>query len=150
LVVKLATRRVGPRSRATLVAAECHQEAEALFLTLIKESAEQHFHRAMITGWLSLAQIALRRGELAETAVRLQKADTLAQEFKHRRYIGEIHRVWSLVHILRGNLPAARESLAEAIDLFERLAMRRELAEAQLALADLDAGAATSAATTRA
>jgi tetratricopeptide (TPR) repeat protein len=115
-----------------------YQEAEALFLTLIKESAEQDFHRAMITGWLSLAQIALRRGEIAEVVVRLQKADVLAQEFKHRRYVGEIHRVWSQVHALRGELPAARASLSEAIDIFERLGLRRELTEAREELRRLD------------
>ena len=46
---------------------------------------------------------------------------------------------------MRGDIPAARVSLAEAIDLFERLGMRRELAEARQALADLDTGAAADA-----
>ncbi len=113
-----------------------YQEAEALFLTL--EGAEQDFHCAMVTGWLSLAQIALRRGELAEVVVRLQKANVLGREFKHRRYVGEIHRVWSQVHALRGELSAARASIFEAIDIFERLGMRRELAEAREELRRLD------------
>jgi hypothetical protein len=40
---------------------------------------------------------------------------------------------------MRGDLPAARIALAEAIDLFERLGMRRELSEARAELARLDA-----------
>jgi hypothetical protein len=40
---------------------------------------------------------------------------------------------------LRGDLPAARAALAEAIDLFEHLGMRRELAEARDELAQLEA-----------
>ena len=43
--------------------------------------------------------------------------------------------------LIRRDLPAARAALTEAIDLFERLGMRRELAEAREALADLDARA---------
>jgi hypothetical protein len=39
---------------------------------------------------------------------------------------------------MRNDLPATRVALAEAIDLFERLGMRRDLAEARTELARLD------------
>lgn len=55
------------------------------------------------------------------------------------RYTGPIQRTYARLHTLRGDLPAARASLAEAIDLFERLGMRRELAEAREEMARLDA-----------
>jgi len=42
------------------------------------------------------------------------------------------------LHTQRGDLPTARASLAEAIDFFERLGMRRDLAEAREELARLD------------
>jgi hypothetical protein len=40
---------------------------------------------------------------------------------------------------LQGDIPAARTALAEAIDLFERMGRRRELAEAREELAKLNA-----------
>ena len=52
--------------------------------------------------------------------------------------IGLIQRLYAHLHTLRGDLPAARAALAEAIDLFERLGMRRELAEARAELARLE------------
>ena len=112
-------------------------KAESLFVDLIEESEAHQFNRATITGWFALAQIAIRRHNLDEAVERLEKACTLAQEFKHRPYLGEIQRVWAQVYTLRGDLPAARVAFAEAIDLFERLGMRRKLAESRQALADL-------------
>jgi hypothetical protein len=53
--------------------------------------------------------------------------------------IALIQRLYARLHTLRNDLPAARAALVEAIDRFERLGMRRELAEARAALSDLDA-----------
>ena len=46
--------------------------------------------------------------------------------------------VYARLHALRGDLTAAHAALAEAIDLFERLGMRRELVEARAELDQLD------------
>jgi len=54
------------------------------------------------------------------------------------RSLSHLQYLTARLHILRGDLPAARAALAEAIDLFERLGMRRELAEARTALTDLE------------
>jgi len=59
----------------------------------------------------------------------------------------EIQRAYARFHTLRGDIPAAREALAEAIDLFERLGMRRELAQARADLTRLDAREHSEAAT---
>ena len=55
--------------------------------------------------------------------------------------MAHIQRLYARLHTLRGDLPTARAALAEAIELFERLGMRRELAAARAALADLNARA---------
>ena len=60
-------------------------------------------------------------------------------EYQDRLGVASVHYVTSRLHILRGDIPAARASLAEAIDLFERLGMRHELAEARAELAGMDA-----------
>ena len=54
-----------------------------------------------------------------------------AKAYKERRHLAEAYRHFARLHTFRGDLPAAHTSLAEAIDLFERLGMRRELAEAR-------------------
>ena len=55
-----------------------------------------------------------------------------------REGMAHIQRNYARLHTLRNDLPAARAALAEAIDLFERLGLRRELAEARAELARLD------------
>lgn len=49
-----------------------------------------------------------------------------------------LYLAFSRLHTLRSDLSAARAALAEAIHLFERLDLRRELAEARAELARLD------------
>lgn len=51
-----------------------------------------------------------------------------------------MYKLKARLHLLRGDLPAAQASLAEAIDLFERLGRRRELVEAREEMAPLQAG----------
>ena len=68
----------------------------------------------------------------------LTEVSAKAYHYHDRRYIAELQRAYFRLHTLRGDLPAARAALAEAIDLYERLGMRRELAEAREELARLD------------
>jgi hypothetical protein len=67
-------------------------------------------------------------------------------ENRERRHLADIHALAAHLHILRGELPAARAALVEAVDLFERLGMRRDLAEARTELAQLEATIAREAA----
>jgi hypothetical protein len=60
-------------------------------------------------------------------------------QYQDRPNIARFQCLTARLHTLRGDIPAAHAALTEAIDLFERLGMRRELAEARQALADLDA-----------
>jgi tetratricopeptide (TPR) repeat protein len=114
-------------------------EAEDQFLTLIGESKQEQFQRGVMYAWLMLAKIALRRKDVRSAEERLRRTQILAEEMKHRRFLAETNRVWASLYTLRGDLPAARIALAESIDLFERLGMRREFTEAREAMADLNA-----------
>lgn len=125
--------------------AKRYDEAEELLNQIVTESIKLGYARMPIFGWLSLANIALHKNQISIAEKYLQLAEKRASELKHQRYVAEVHRVWARLHTLQGNLPAARASLAEAIDLFERLGMRRELAEARDELAQLDELATTQA-----
>jgi len=82
------------------------------------------------------ACIALDDSAGAECA--LARSRGVAQRVQDQRHIAELHRVTGYFQVMQGDMVAAREAFAEAIDRFERLGMRRELAEARQALADLE------------
>ena len=88
---------------------------------------------------IQLAAIDLDQQNLESASDRLSKANALARENHDRPYTALAQYQFARLHTLRGDLPAARASLAEAIDLFERLGMRRELAEAREEMARLEA-----------
>jgi hypothetical protein len=78
-----------------------------------------------------LARLAIHDGDAERGDELIQQSQVYASRTKDRRIIAELHVTESRLYTLRGDLPAARNALAEAIDLFERLGMRRELAEAR-------------------
>ena len=53
--------------------------------------------------------------------------------------------LFAQLRVFQGNVPAAYAFLIEAIHLFERLGMRRELTEARQTLADLETSEASTA-----
>jgi hypothetical protein len=86
----------------------------------------------------SISDIDLDRGNIESAMKRLVHSSQEAYRHQDRECIAHIQRTYARLHTLRGDLPAARAALAEAIDLFERLGMGRELAEAREELARLD------------
>jgi hypothetical protein len=87
---------------------------------------------------LHLAAIDLAQMRLEDANLRLHDCYEIAIRYQDRFNIAWQQRLYARLHTLRNDLPAARVALAEAIDLFERLGMRRELAEARAELAQLD------------
>jgi hypothetical protein len=88
---------------------------------------------------VQLAEINLNRGELDGVAEELATSNAHAHQYQDRPCLAQIQRAYAHLHTLRSNLPAAHAALTEAIDLFERLGMRRELVEARAELAQLEA-----------
>ncbi len=104
---------------------------------LLALSAASNDWRGVLRGSLLLAHLAMDQQLISQAEQHVQTAAERAVELRHRRLSAEVTRAYARLHTLRGDLPAARAAFAEAIDLFERLGMRRELAEARQALADL-------------
>ena len=112
-------------------------EAENLLHKAIAESTRLERERSIIGIKIRLAEIALDKGLDDEAARLLEEVRAKAMGYQDHENLALLQPVVARLHTLRGDLPAARASLTEAIDRFERLGMRRELAEAHQALADL-------------
>ena len=68
----------------------------------------------------------------------LEKSRKLAMDYQDSGSIAEIQRLDARIHTHYGNLADACQSLRKAADLFERMGMEREFAEAQAVLAKLN------------
>lgn len=85
-----------------------------------------------------LARIDLDQADLSAAHERLESCQQLLLQYHDQESIALWNYTYARLHILRGDISAARVALTEAIDLFERIGMRRELAEDRAAMADLD------------
>jgi tetratricopeptide (TPR) repeat protein len=104
-------------------------EACELFLTTLDYARAHGYTQGIIDIQTKLATIYLdqQADQLAEQA--LAESDALAHQYRDRACIAQVKRLYARLHTLRGELAEAEEALGEALDLFERLGMRRELAE---------------------
>jgi tetratricopeptide (TPR) repeat protein len=112
--------------------------AQQLYRESLRDAIQIGDQRSVVGNTLKLAAIDLDLGNLAEAEAALEECHTTAEHFQDRRRLGELHSLVARLRILRGDAPAACAALLSAIDLFERLGMRRELAEAQEVLAQLE------------
>jgi len=112
--------------------------AKKLFETTLHDAEQIDHKRSIIFCKAKLADIAINQGDINTAAELLTASSVLAYQHNDRERVALIHRLYARLHTLRGDIPAARAAIAEAIDLFERLGMRRELAEARTALTNLD------------
>jgi tetratricopeptide (TPR) repeat protein len=112
-------------------------EAERLFQEALSEARSKKHHRAILFHQRHLAEIDLDQGHLESAEKRLQECSETARFYQDRRHIAWAYRSYARLHLLRGNFPAATHALAEAIDLFERIGLPDDLAEAHAALVQL-------------
>jgi hypothetical protein len=75
-----------------------------------------------------------------QAATRLNTCRAIAIERGDRPALADAQRYLARLYARQGNVSAAHTALTEAIDLYERVGMRRELTEARVALADLKIG----------
>ena len=123
----------------------CLDEANDVLSETLQQAVKINYEPTIVAVSIAMANIAIKRGQIDSSADLLSSVRHKALEYQDRGLIAELHLTYARIHTLRGDIPAARASLADATDLFERLGMRRELAEARQALADLDRGAAADA-----
>jgi hypothetical protein len=114
---------------------------------MLPDAAKQGYQRYILTIKMHLAGIDLALSNFASAEQLLTESKAKADLYQDRQALVHIQRHFARLHALRGDLPGARASLAEAVDLFERLGMRRELAEAREEMVKLEATIASSALT---
>jgi hypothetical protein len=108
--------------------------AQPIFQESLAASQAIGYQRSVMFCQVRLARILLQQQHFTEAAAILQAAEQLARTHQNRRDLAAIQQTTAEMHRMRGDLPAAQTALQEAIDLFERLGMRRELAEARQVL----------------
>jgi len=115
--------------------------ARNLFLSVLEESVAKVDKLNIIHAQIGLAQIDLDQMELASAERRI--TFLFKQKRAHREQLPSREWLAARLFTLQGNYAAAREAFGKAIDTFERMGMRRELAEARAELAALEAQLAT-------
>lgn len=115
------------------------EESERLFREALHDAKIEGHQRAVIGNLIRITRIELDRKNLDTAFEILNYCYNEALHHQDRRRLAEVYPLFARLHALRGDLLAARTAFAEAIDLFERLGMRRELAEARAELVRLDA-----------
>ena len=118
------------------------KEAQLLLREALNDALQHNYTRGIVSIQTILAKIDLDLGNIDSAAEALASGSVYVGDYQERRHTAELQRTYARLHALRGDFPAARMSLAKAIDLFERLGIRRELAEAREELARLETGAA--------
>jgi tetratricopeptide (TPR) repeat protein len=112
-------------------------EAHDLYQESLRDAIRIGDQRSISGNMIKLAAIELEQGQIERAEADLAACYTTVQQHHDRRRMGELQRLLARIHSLRGDASAAREALATASDLFERMGMRRELAEARSILAEL-------------
>jgi LuxR family glucitol operon transcriptional activator len=114
-------------------------EAQHLLEETLQEAVRHTYARGIVSIQIRLANIYLDQHDLDKAAIALDSAQTHVLQYEERRHTAELRRAFARLHACRGDVPAACDALTEAIDLFKRIGMRRELAEAREELARIEA-----------
>ncbi len=112
-------------------------EASNILQSTLDLAIVNNHQRTILFVKIRLAEIDLLQGRIGEGRQKVQECLSIAHRHKDRWYAAQAQYLLFRICLAECKLPAARIALVEAIDLFERLSMRRELAEARQALADL-------------
>ena len=112
-------------------------EARQLYEDYLQNARSSNRQRGVIGAQIHLAEIALLQGNLAQAEEALKESDAMAHHCGDRGHFPDILRTHARLHIVQNNISAAHDCLAEAIDLYERLGMRHDLAAARQELAEL-------------
>ncbi len=113
-------------------------QAQHLLRECLRDAERLGSQRCVSFCKIRLAAIDLDLGELEAAAALLADTRVTVYRYQDREHIAEIQQLTARLHQLRGDQAAARATLSEAADLFERLGMRPQLARARADLAQLD------------
>jgi hypothetical protein len=113
-------------------------QAEELLRISLNEVTENKIQRGIIAIRIKLIAIYLEQNKLEEAVAAFQAINQLASENLDRQYMAFIQCYYARLYTLQNDIPAAKVAYNNAIDLFERLGMRRELKLVRAGLDSLD------------
>lgn len=121
-----------------LLAKRRWDEALALLRISLNEVTSNHIQRGIIAIRIKMIAVALEQGKDQEAAAELEEISQLASENLDRQYMAFIQSYYGCLYTMQGNPTAARKAHNKALDLFERLGMRREAQKVRKMLDGID------------
>jgi tetratricopeptide (TPR) repeat protein len=109
-------------------------EARAHYVDSLDDARRIGDVRSVAGNTLKLAMIDLRSGDLESAAAALADCEAVARRHRDRRRLAECHALMAQLLDRRGDAAGALGALEAALDLFERLGMRREVVETRAAI----------------
>jgi tetratricopeptide (TPR) repeat protein len=119
-----------------------YAEAQEVLEEGLDIGLKQNYERGLVSFYIEMANLAIAQSNVIVASNALHHCKAILNQEGDSRSLALIKYAFGRFHILCNSFPAAHTALAEAIDLFERLGMRRELAEARAELAQLEPGIA--------
>jgi Tfp pilus assembly protein PilF len=113
-------------------------EAEHVYQQALEDSQNAESTLDEVFVQIHLASIDLAQIRLDSAAERLSICREALYAYRDAESQALMQQTYAHLHILRNDIPAAHIALTEAIDLFERLGMRRELVESREELRRLE------------
>jgi tetratricopeptide (TPR) repeat protein len=114
------------------------QEAVQLLQEAHRVAQLHDYMHGILSTQLELATIYLDLERIEEAEALVINNQAHADQYQMRTEVALTQQLAAHIHILRGNISAARAALIEAIDLFERLGMHRELIKARAEMAGME------------
>lgn len=111
--------------------------ARGLLLKVLSRAIERSDKFNILNAQFTLAEIDLDENNIASANKRLHHMARIKN--RHRDFVARIHRLTARYHIACGDIVAAHREIHSAVDIFERLGMHRELAEACTEMTILEA-----------
>jgi tetratricopeptide (TPR) repeat protein len=111
-----------------------------LYNEALQDAIRYNYARGIVNIQINLANIYLDQDNFEAAATALTISRAKASEYHTRDHLALTQRTYARMYALRGDIAAAIAALSEAIDLFERLGMRRELSEACAEMENLTGG----------
>jgi len=121
------------------------ESAKHIYVEILPRVNELGSQPAPLAIKARLAAMALMNGNVQDATKLAKECYEYAIIYQDKRVIAEIQYTVARLHIAHGDLRTAHSSLLEAIDLFERMGMRRAFAEGREELARLEAQMAEAA-----
>lgn len=115
-----------------------YEQSQRLLLDALVNAERNDIQLSVMFCKREIAAIELELRHIDRATALLKEAQEIAEYFQDRSGLAEIKRLFAKLYLLIEDQEAARRTIVELIDLYERLGMRRKFMEAREELRRLD------------